>query len=367
FRLPGGYRSGAKIVGLRGEQAARKVLRFVTSVKNVGQVAESPHHARLKIVDAQGRVRARARWLGALILPGYTREFPVLLKKVLPAGNYTAITRMTFGRNGLAQTRRYRFRLAGPNQLPTRKLALRGGAASGEIGKPAKLGFRVANVGSAVSPVVTDVFLERLRTGRSSVIAGRRHIAYASIGIGATKRYAAELGKVEPGSYRVILRLSDGKTFFDQLIAGFTAKKHHGLLGRFFGWLGDHIAVIIAALSLLGLLAALFLLLLARRRLRDEDVQDGAIARPGTPPPAAPVAPAVPVVALPASRNGDSVDINSAGVAELMTLPGLGRLAATRIVDHRQANGPFRSLDDLNRVEGFHAERIERLRGLARV
>jgi competence ComEA-like helix-hairpin-helix protein len=272
---------------------------------------------------------------------------------------------MTFGRNGPVQTRRYPFRLAGPNQLPTRKLALRGGSASGEIGKPAKLGFRVANVGSAVSPVVTDVFLERLRTGRSSVIAGRRHIAYGTIAIGATKRYVAQLGKVDAGSYRVIVRLSDGKTFFDQLIAGFTAKRHKGFLGRFGGWLGDHIAVIIAALSLLGLLAALFLLLLMRRRLRDEDEETAVVAQPMAPAPAAPAVPVVVPVA--ASRNGDGVDINRAAIAELMTLPGLGRLAASRIVEFREANGPFSSLDQLNRIEGFHAERIERLRGVARV
>ena len=55
------------------------------------------------------------------------------------------------------------------------------------------------------------------------------------------------------------------------------------------------------------------------------------------------------------------MNINTASVDELITLPGVGRRAAERIVAHREANGPFSSLEDLQAVEGWHAERIRRI------
>jgi competence protein ComEA len=50
-----------------------------------------------------------------------------------------------------------------------------------------------------------------------------------------------------------------------------------------------------------------------------------------------------------------------------MTLPGIGRRAAERLIAHREANGRFKSLEDLHAVEGFHAERINRIRENAEV
>jgi competence protein ComEA len=46
------------------------------------------------------------------------------------------------------------------------------------------------------------------------------------------------------------------------------------------------------------------------------------------------------------------VNINSADVKELMTLAGVGRKVAQRIVDYRDAHGPFKKPDDLRRVDG---------------
>jgi competence protein ComEA len=49
---------------------------------------------------------------------------------------------------------------------------------------------------------------------------------------------------------------------------------------------------------------------------------------------------------------GDRVDINTADVAALMTLGGIGRKVAERIVEYRQARGPFQKPEDLRKVEG---------------
>ena len=47
------------------------------------------------------------------------------------------------------------------------------------------------------------------------------------------------------------------------------------------------------------------------------------------------------------------VDINAAGLEELMTLPGIGQARAQAILDDREANGPFRYPEDLLRVRGI--------------
>ena len=49
----------------------------------------------------------------------------------------------------------------------------------------------------------------------------------------------------------------------------------------------------------------------------------------------------------------EPVDINTAGLEELMTLPGIGETRAQAILDDREANGPFRYPEELLRVKGI--------------
>jgi competence protein ComEA len=46
------------------------------------------------------------------------------------------------------------------------------------------------------------------------------------------------------------------------------------------------------------------------------------------------------------------VNINTAGVKELMSLRGIGHKVAERIVEYRDAHGPFKKPEDLKKVEG---------------
>jgi competence ComEA-like helix-hairpin-helix protein len=61
------------------------------------------------------------------------------------------------------------------------------------------------------------------------------------------------------------------------------------------------------------------------------------------------------------------VDLNHAGAAELVGLPGVGPALAARIVAAREAAGPFAAVDDLRRVRGLRRRTIERLRALVRI
>lgn len=65
----------------------------------------------------------------------------------------------------------------------------------------------------------------------------------------------------------------------------------------------------------------------------------------------------------PASRAGP-VNINTAGAAELDSLPGVGPATAAAIVDYRNQRGPFRSVEDLMKVRGIGKAKLDELRSL---
>jgi competence protein ComEA len=48
-----------------------------------------------------------------------------------------------------------------------------------------------------------------------------------------------------------------------------------------------------------------------------------------------------------------SVNINIAGVKELTALDGVGKKLAQKIVDYRDAHGPFKKPEELRKVEGL--------------
>ena len=55
-------------------------------------------------------------------------------------------------------------------------------------------------------------------------------------------------------------------------------------------------------------------------------------------------------------------DVNSATEEELDSIEGIGPVLAKRIVEYRQKNGPFRSMEDLLEVEGIGEKILDVLR-----
>jgi competence protein ComEA len=63
----------------------------------------------------------------------------------------------------------------------------------------------------------------------------------------------------------------------------------------------------------------------------------------------------------------DKVNINTATVEELDTLPGIGPAIAQRIIEYRQTNGPFQSIADIKKVSGIGDKLFEQLKDLITV
>lgn len=62
------------------------------------------------------------------------------------------------------------------------------------------------------------------------------------------------------------------------------------------------------------------------------------------------------------TATGQVVNINTAGLAELDALPGVGPATAQAIIDDREANGPFTAPEDLMRVSGIGEKKFEKLK-----
>lgn len=61
------------------------------------------------------------------------------------------------------------------------------------------------------------------------------------------------------------------------------------------------------------------------------------------------------------------IDINVASAGELETLPGIGPTTAQKIIDYREANGPFLSTEDIINVPGIGPGTYERIKDLITV
>lgn len=85
---------------------------------------------------------------------------------------------------------------------------------------------------------------------------------------------------------------------------------------------------------------------------------------PESPKPVVPVPkPAVPKVPATVGK----ININKATQAELELLPRVGPALAQRIIEYRSAHGPFKHINDLDKVKGIGAKTIEKLKPLVSV
>lgn len=113
---------------------------------------------------------------------------------------------------------------------------------------------------------------------------------------------------------------------------------------------------------------------MAQRVADGQQIVVGLAPAPGEP--AALGSGVTPSSAGPASPNSSAparapasgpIDLNTATVEQLDSLPGIGPVTAAAIVAWRDANGKFTSVDQLGDVDGIGPARLEKLRSLVRV
>jgi hypothetical protein len=266
LRLPGPPRVDGVFSGLYPQQAGGRRLLFVARVQNTGTDFTAPSNGELSIRDGLGHTLLREPWRGQAILPGASVDFPIYVKRILPAGRYVATATMTFGR---ARKISVPFTLIGPNLLPTPAIVVHAFTASGTVGAPAKVSAKIASVGSAPATVTVHLYL-----GRGNQIAGQRALAsarltYPDLRPGSSVRINRPLGgALRPGSYRAFLTWRDPTGAPHTIEADFTAVVPQGFWAELWRFIKQHAFLWAALLVLAAVLVALTATHRLRRRQR---------------------------------------------------------------------------------------------------
>lgn len=71
----------------------------------------------------------------------------------------------------------------------------------------------------------------------------------------------------------------------------------------------------------------------------------------------------VPVV----KKRSGPININRATASELDSLPGIGPVIAVRIIEYRKTNGPFTTVEDLQKVSGIGSAKFAQFKSKVRV
>lgn len=361
---------------IRVEQAGPRKLRFVSAVENRGNYY-APLGGVVRVTNRSGRTVLRTGLERIRILPEAVVDLTAVTEAVLPVGSYGLTADLRSGKK--RWTAHGSMRLLGPSTVAFRDATLSAPKPpKAYFGHPVEFEAQFRNTGNvAFKPRAT---VEVQRTG------GRIERPLRSVDADAERVDPNERGEVtadvrlpdRPATYQLTVRLYDGNRELDSASTTVTPTKKPALLERITDSIEEHalawVLVLVAVLAAAIAGVAVYARALGRRAGAPADVADAGVpvaerrAAPtetapvqSAPPPVETASAVAPASTAPNAASGQ-IDVNVATVEELMTLPGIGRRAAQRIVEQREATGRFERLEDLQAIEGFHSARIEQLR-----
>ncbi len=63
-------------------------------------------------------------------------------------------------------------------------------------------------------------------------------------------------------------------------------------------------------------------------------------------------------------NNSNSININTADISKLITLPGIGESTAQKIITYREENGKFKNIEDIKNVSGIGENKYNQIKNL---
>ena len=258
LQFPGRVRIAGHVSAVRAEQGPERTLRFLGRLRNTGNLHTRPR-ARLTLRTADGRTVLRRRFRGETVLPGAERELPLTVKKILPAGEYTArvVARVGRRRSG----KEIRFRLIGPNELPTPALQIVSFPnPQPDPSESFDAHVKVKNVGTgAFAPTGTLIVT---RVGGKRPIAQKR-LELDSLEPGDEGEAEIELPGLRKRKYHLAVRFVDAGRVLAERSLVFEPGTRPSLLTRLMDWIAAHVVGLL--LLIIALLAGALMALASER------------------------------------------------------------------------------------------------------
>ena len=63
----------------------------------------------------------------------------------------------------------------------------------------------------------------------------------------------------------------------------------------------------------------------------------------------------------------NKISINTARLSELMNIKGIGEIKAKSIIEYREKNGLFKSIEDITKVKGIGSSTFEKIKDYIKV
>lgn len=68
------------------------------------------------------------------------------------------------------------------------------------------------------------------------------------------------------------------------------------------------------------------------------------------------------VIPIYSTAQDNKIDINTAGTEDLIKLEKIGPALAERIIEYREANGPFKNIEEIKNVKGIGEQTFEMIK-----